>query len=751
MVEAVFVRSQVARARIAHIDTATARRMPGVVTVITASDLVGKVEPFTRFVDQEETPPGLAKVANPIVLPCPIEPLASDEVRYVGQPIAVVVAESRYIAEDAAEVISIEYEELPVIDNPEDAVHGYPDLVHADLGTNVQASFEVSVGNVEMAFESVSRTLSFKVHVPRLAANPIETRGVVAARDPSSGVLTVWSSTQVPYMVRTRIAEQLHLPEETVRVVAPDVGGGFGPKVNVYPEEVVLPYLALFLDRPVRWIEDRQEHLLAAMHSRDQVHFVKVGFTDDGYIVAIEDSFLLDAGAYNPFSLTCAYNTAAHLRGPYKVPNFHIKGACVLTNKSPNGPYRGAGRPEAVFVMDKILALVAAATGLDPAEVFRRNLISPAELPYDQGMPYRDGARIIYDSGDYPAALNKALELCEYDSLRADQARLKAEGRYVGVGLSFYIEGTGLGPFEGSTVRVEGSGEVVVHAGSTPHGQSHQTTLAQICADELGVPFASVRVRAGDTGLLPYGVGTFASRSLVTAGTAVARATKVVKDKVLAVAAELLEVNPADLVIEDGVIHPLGVPSRAVDLKAVAKAASPGPRAVSIAGVEGGISATSYFVPETVTFSYGVHAATVEVDPELGTVEILRYIVVHDCGRIVNPLVVEGQVQGGVAQGIGSALYEEFIYGSGGQPLTTTFMDYLLPGSTEIPPVTQIHLQIPSPRNELGVKGVGEGGAIPPPAAIGNAIIDALGAAAVDLPELPFTPERISFLADKIS
>lgn len=746
--EVAFVRSPTARARIASIETAGARALPGVVAVFTAADLSGRVAPFTRFVDQEATPPELELAADPVVRPCPIEPLASDQVRFVGQAVAAVVAASRYVAEDACELVAVDYDELPAVTDPEAAVAAGSELVHPELGTNVQASYRISVGDPSGALDAAEHRLTCRVRVPRVSANPLEGRAVLAAWDDSRRRLTVWSSTQVPYMVRTRISEQLGIPEADVRVVAPDVGGGFGPKVNVYPEEVIVPYLARVLGRPVRFVEDRQEHLTSTMHARDQVHVATVGFGEDGRVSVVDDRFLLDCGAYNPFSLTCAYNSAAHFRGLYRIPNFRVDGSCVLTNKTPNGPYRGAGRPEVVYVMDRMMHAVAATLHLDAAEVVRRNLIEPGELPYDQGMPYRDGSRVVYDGGDYPAALAVALDKVGYESLREELARGAQGARRIGVGLSLYVEGTGIGPFEGASVSIGGDGKVVVHSGSAPHGQGHQTTLAQVCADELGVPLEDVEVRAGDTDLLPYGVGTFASRSAVAAGAAVTEASRRVREKVLAVAADLLEADPADLVVDRRSVQVKGTPARSLELRAVARAAAPGPRSAVPEGRPFGLSATSYFVPPTVTFSYGVHVAVVEVDEELGEVRVLRYVVAHDCGRMLNPLVVEGQVQGGVAQGIGSALYEEIVYGSDGQPLTTTFMDYLLPTTAEVPTVDQVHLEIPSARNPLGVKGVGEGGAISPPAAVANAVVDALGCDA-DLVELPLTPERVLRLAER--
>jgi aerobic carbon-monoxide dehydrogenase large subunit len=737
------LRSPVAHAQILDVEVGDALRLDGVVLAVTGRDLEGKVSPFTRFVDQEDTPPSLEAAVHPVVLRCPMEVLPTDRVRYVGQAVAVVVAESRHLAEDALELVRFEYQELQVLTDPEQAVMAGAPILHEHLGTNVQAHFEVEVGDPDSAFASADGAVSGRVIVPRAAGSPLETRGVVATWDEGREELTVWSSTQVPFMVRTRICEMLGLVEAQVRVVAPDVGGGFGPKVNIYPEEILVAHLARELRRPVRWIEDRREHMLSTGQGRGQVHQVEAAYMRDGRITAIRDRFLLDCGAYNPFSLTCAYNTAAHFRGMYGIPNFRARGECVLTNKVVNVPYRGAGRPEAVFAMEAILEMVAAELEMDPAQVRFANLVPPDAMPYEMGMPYRDGVPIIYDGGDYPAALRKALELAGYEEIRECQPQWRAAGRRVGVGMACYVEGTGIGPHEGCRVRLDATGQVVVAVGSAPHGQSHETTFAQVCADELGIDPSRVTVRAGDTALLSHGVGTFASRSAVVAGTAVQQASGRLRERILAVAAAVLEVDSNDLVIENGSVHPTGVPSQNLSLAEVARAAAPGPRSRLPEGMDAGLEVTYFFVPPTVTFSYGAAVAVVEVDPELGTVEVLKYAVVHDCGTPINPTVVEGQIAGGVAQGIGAGLYEECIYDQSGQPLTTTFMDYLLPTTMEMPPLLQAHQETPSPRNPLGVRGVGEGGAITPPAAIAHAVADALRPLRVRFQQIPLTPDRV--------
>ncbi|HZU18987.1 MAG TPA: xanthine dehydrogenase family protein molybdopterin-binding subunit [Candidatus Dormibacteraeota bacterium] len=743
MLEVALLRSPVAHAWIEAIETGTAASAPGVVAVVTGADLEGRVRPFTRFVDQEETPPGLEAAVHPRVLPCPIEVLPRERVRYVGQALAAVVAGSRALAEDALEQLELRLRELPAVVDPEAALGPAAPQVHEAIPGNLQAHFTVEVGEPDRAFQEAAGRVSLRVVVPRTGGNPLETRGVVAAWDGGREELTVWSSTQVPFAVRTRISEMLGLAEERVRVIAPEVGGGFGPKVNVYPEEVLVAHLARHLGRPVRWIEDRREHLVATGQGRGQVHLIEAAYDSEGRVLAVRDRFLVDCGAYNPFSLTCAYNTAAHLRGLYRIPNLWVRGECVLTNKVPNVPYRGAGRPEAVFAMERVLEVIAARVGRDPAEVRMRNLIGPASLPHPTGMPYRDGAAIVLDGGDYPGALRRALELAGYEEVRRRQPGWRRRGRRVGVGMACYVEGTGIGPFEGCRARIDASGEVVLAVGSTPHGQGHETILAQVCADHLGVSPERVRVRAGDTALLPYGVGSFASRSAVVAGTAVAVAAGRLRERVLEVASRVLEVAPQDLVIEDGVVHPAGAPARRVTLAELARAAMPGPRSLLAGGEEPGLEAQHYFRPETVTFAYGAHVAVVEVDPELGTVRVLRYAVVHDCGRPINPTLVEGQVVGGVAQGLGAALLEECVYGEGAQPLTTTYLDYLLPTAVEVPSILQEHLVTPSERNPLGVRGVGEGGAICPPAAIANAVADALGRQPDELSTLPLSPERV--------
>jgi aerobic carbon-monoxide dehydrogenase large subunit len=748
MVEAAILRSNYAHAKIKNIDISQAKRCEGVIDVITAADLEGNVKPFTEFVEFT-LPPKLEADIKPTIKKNPEPMLAKDKVTFVGQAIAIVLAEDRYSAEDALAMIKVEYEPLPVVTDPYEAIKDEAPVIHQDLGNNIQSHFEVKVGDVDHAFKHAGHILKTRIQTPRVSGNPLETRGVIAEYFERNQQLEVWSSTQVPYMVRSYLSKLVGLVESNIRVVAPDVGGGFGPKCAVYPEEIVIPYLAMKYKRPVKWIEDRLEHMQSTRHSRDQVHDVEVAFKNDGTILGLKDHFLLDNGAHNSFALCCAYNSAAHLRGMYHIPNYNITGQIVLTNKTPNVPYRGAGRPEAVYVMDRIIYLIASKLNLDPVEVSMRNFVRPEQMPYDTGIFYRDGANMVLENGDYLSSLKQAMDIVSYEEFRKQQEEARKKGKYIGIGFSSYIEGTGIGPFEGAVVKVDSTGHILVGAGSSPHGQSHETTLGQICADVFGVTPDQVTVRAGDTSLLPYGVGTFASRGAVTAGSAVQGAAKQLREKFLAIAGEMLEVPAGELEMSDGKVFSPKAPAKAVTLQEIAQAAKPGPRCKVPKGLEPGASVTYYFVPPTVTFSSGFHVAVVEVDKETGFVDILRYIVVHDCGRVINPKIVDGQIQGGVAQGIGGALYEEIIYDKNGQLVTGTYMDYLIPTSMEIPEVEMGHQEYLSPHNPMGIKGVGEGGAISPPAAIANAVCDAMKPLEIEINSLPISPNKLRRLIEK--
>jgi carbon-monoxide dehydrogenase large subunit len=741
MVHAAILRSVHAHARIRAIDRAAALRLDGVFGVWTEREIAGRIAPFPESF--EIHPARWLEGVKPVLKGPRPTALAQGKVHYVGEPVAIVVAADRARAEDAVEMIGVDYEELPAVVDPEESLHARPALVHEGTSDNVVFSFHISKGNVDEALEAAPYKLTERFRHHRYCAAPLEGRGVVAWAEPKTDILTVWSSTQMPHLVRRQIAAQLGLAEETVRVIAPDIGGGFGPKVFVYPEEILVPFLALELRRPVKWIEDRSEHFVATAHGRDQVHEVEWGFDREGRIVAFRDRFLLDNGAYNPMGLTDAYNTAAHLQGPYKIANFSVAGTCVSTNKVPNAPYRGAGRPEAVFVMERVIDITAARLDLDPAEVRRRNFIQPEEMPYQAGILYRDGEPVCYDSGNFPETLSRALAAAGYDELRKRQRELRAQGRYLGVGIGCYTEGTGVGSFEGARVRIDPSGQIIIATGATGHGQGHETVYAQIAADLWGVGLDKITLVEGDTAAIPFGCGTFGSRSTVNVGSAICGASARLKEKTLRLAAHLLEVSPEDLELDGGKVFVRGAPQRSISLRELARAAVPGWASKLPEDLEPGLEATFYFVPPTVTWANAAHVAVIEVDVETGMIELLDYVVAHDAGKLINPLLVDGQIHGGVAQGIGAALYEQIAYDANGQMLSQSLVNYLLPGAMEIPRIKTVHLESPSPLNPLGVKGLGEGGAIAPPAAIANALADALRPWAAQINEIPLTPNRV--------
>jgi carbon-monoxide dehydrogenase large subunit len=745
MLETALVRSTEAHARIAEIDTARAREFPGVVAVLTGADLVGKVAPFTRHAIT--TPPQVAEAVGLLVKSHRADVIPAAHVRRVGEPVAVVVAQSRYQAEDAAEVVDVTYDTLPVVADPEAALAEDAPLLHPELGDNIHSRFRIEVGDPAEVLARAPHRLEGRLSFGRSIGAPIETRGVAARFDEAEQRLTVWATTQRSHWLRDYIAEMIGIPYGKVRVIAPPMGGSFGS--GLYSEDILVAYLAFSLRRPVRWIEDRRENLANARHARDQIHDVEVGFDDDGRVLAIRDRFLMDCGAYNPYAVTISYNVAANLRSQYQIEHMDVEGLCVLTNKLPNTPVRGAGRPEATFVIERVMEMVADRLEKDPADMRRLNLI-PAELmPYDTGMLYRDGNQMVYDSGDFPAQLERALEEVDYPSFRRWQAEQRAAGRKVGLGIACHVEGSGIGPFEGAKVRIDDDGHVVVHSGSNSHGQSHETVLAQVCADALGVPLEQITVHYGDTAGVEYGGGTNASRSGVTASMAVTMGAQRVRQKVLAIAGHLLEVDAADLEIRHGVISPRGAPSIRMSLAEVAEAATPGPGGKLPDGMEPSLEASAYYTPPAVTFGSSTHVAVVEVDPDTGQVGVLRYVVVDDCGRELNPVVVDGQQHGGVAHGIGNGIFEEAVYDEAGQFLNPSFMDYLIPTAADVPMFEVVHQNHPTPLNPLGVKGVGEGGTTSAPAALANAVADAMKPLRLQVDSVPLTPARVKRLIDE--
>ncbi|HEY3187714.1 MAG TPA: molybdopterin cofactor-binding domain-containing protein, partial [Solirubrobacteraceae bacterium] len=595
---------------------------------------------------------------------------------------AVVVAGDRYVAEDAAADVVVEYEVLPAASTPGQALSPGAPRVYEDWPDNLAGTSRSSVSDVDAAWSRAEAVVDARLTYPRIAGMPIEPRGVVAAVD-ADGVLTVWTSTQVAFAVRTGVASALSLAEERVRVIAPDVGGGFGVKGHVYPEDILIPAIARRLGRPAKWIETRREHLLTAAHDRDQVHDARIGVRRSGEIVALETRFTRDHGAYPTLGDAITLNTINHLPGPYRVPAYRAAGDNVVTHKTFAAAYRGAGRPEAAFVLDRLLDRAARAIGMDPADLRRRNLVRPDEMPYASGLSYRDGVPIAYDPADYVAGFDRLLSRFDYDGWRAERTRRRGSATPLGLGLSAYVEGTGLGPFEGADVRVDPSGRVFLHLGVSSQGQAHETTLAQIAAERLGVGVDDVVVMGGDTSLVGFGMGTIASRVAAVAGPAIDRTASEVARKARLVAADLLECAPDDVVLAGGRAHVAGLPDRGYPLGRVAREAVRSRRLATEGGP--GLTACGFFYPDTVTWAFGAHACALEVDIETGAIRLLRYVALHDCGRPINPMVVEGQLHGGIVQGLGSALSEEVVHDAAGQLLTGTLMEYGLPRADEVP------------------------------------------------------------------
>jgi aerobic carbon-monoxide dehydrogenase large subunit len=747
MLHAVVVRSDRAHGYIRAVDLTRARAMPGVVCSLNGADLLQLLPPVPE--GQISMPRKWTSVVQHKFLN-PQQPLlAHNKVRHVGEAIAIVVAESREMAQDAAELVTADLDELPAVIDPDMALRPDSPLVHDRFGTNLVGEFSIGRGDVDAAFATARYRLKRRYYHHRYAAVPMECRGVVALYDPRTDSATIWSSTQVVHWVRREAAALLGLPEARVRCLALDVGGGFGGKGHVYPEDLLTVFLARRLGRPVRWIEERREHMMSATHSRDQWHDVEAAFNDDGHIIAIRDDYVVDCGAWNPIGSGVAYNTAVHLTGPYKIENLAASGRIVVTNKVPNAPYRGAGRPEAAFAMERTIDLVARTLSLEPAEVRRRNMIGPDEMPYHVGIPYRDGEPIVYDSGNYPAALQEALDAVGgLAAFRQRQRLARAAGRCLGLGIGCYIEGTGVGPFESALVRIDPSGKIYVSCGAAPQGQGMETIFSQVVADLWKVTPEDVVLTFADTAAIAIGFGTMASRSTVTAGAAMHAASLRLRDKAFQIASHLLECAPADLELRPGPaggggVGIVGVPGSYVTLAQVAAAARPGWEPTRPPGVEAGLEETCYWQPETVTWSYAVHAAIVEVDPDTGRLGIEDYAVAHDCGVVVNPMLVEGQIMGGAVQGLGGILSEAIAYDAEGQLLSGSLMDYALPIASDMPAFKIVHQESPSPLNPLGVKGVGEGGAVAPPAAIANAVCDALAAWGVEVNATPIRPPEL--------
>ena len=726
MVHAAILRSIHAHARISKVDTSQALRLEGVIGVLTAADMPGlKTIPM-----RTGRIPGLERSQQ--------FPIATTKVRYVGDPVAVVVAASRYIAEDAIELIDVGYEAVgPVTDARQSMQAGAPQL-HDAVPNNIAANFHVDVGDVDGAFADCDLILEEEFSTQRHGAVPLETRGLVAEFDEGRGLLTMWGPTKMTHTNWRILSDLIGLPQSCIHFIEPEVGGGFGARGEFYPEDFLIPFAAMRFRKPVCWIEDRSENLKAMNQSRQQQHRVKIGVKRDGTIMAMDAEILFDMGGYTrTHGGVPAIAASAMLRGPFRVKNYRCNVFCVLTNKTPVGTYRSPGRYEANFVRERLLDIVAHRLNLDPADIRRRNLIRHEEMPYDLGKhPFH---YMVYDTGDFPGQFERALERIGYEKLKTTCADAKKEGRAIGVGIGCFVETSGIGPWEYARVEVDNAGKVVLYSGCNSVGQGIATALSQIVADELQVSIDDVRVVHGDTAKVPYGNGSNASRSTVMAGSAAVGASRKVKDKLLRLASSALEIDAGDLFLRDGRVVARGAPERSLGFAEIAALALPGPALKS--GMTPGISEEDFFATDKRPFPYGVHVAVVEVDRETGMITILDYLVTEDVGRKINPMIIEGQMAGGLAQGIGGALLEDFVYDEDGQPLATSFMDYLMPTAMEMPQAQFISTEdFPTPHNPLGVKGAGEGGITAAGAALANAVSNALG---VEVKKLPLRPDYI--------
>ncbi len=735
-----FVRSPHAHAHIRSIDAARARALPGVMACVTGEELARRVPPVRAE----------SRMRGYLVTDYPA--LAHGKVRFAGEAVAAVVAESRYVAEDAAEAVEVDWEPLDVVREVEAALQDGGPLVHEAAGSNGLVARTFSQGDVDTALAAASLVVADRYRFNRHAGVAIENRACLAEWDAGAETLTLWSSTQVPGLVRDLIAELLDVPAHRVRVVAPDVGGGFGIKSALYPEEIVVCALSRRLGRPVKWVADRREDLLTSTQAWDETIHAELGVGADGTIAGLRARVIADIGAYSIYPWTASIEVIqviSFLPGPYRVPHYRGEGIGVATNKAPMGPYRGVGRPVSAFVTESLLDRAARRLGLDPIEIRRRNMIRPDECPY------RSPSGVVWDTATFQETLDVACATADYRTLRTEQAEARSAGRYVGIGVASYVELTGVGSAipvspgstvvtgtEGVTLRVDPGGTVTAAFGVACHGQGHETSLAQVVADEVGVRLADVRVVHGDTAASPSGTGTYASRSAVLGGGAAILAGRVLREKILAIAAHQLEASPDDLELAEGRIAVRGASDRAVTLREVARAAYSGTRRLP-RGMEPGLEATRFYDPYFGTASNATHVAVVEIDLSTCAVTVRRLVVAEDCGRIINPLIVEGQAIGGVAQGVGAALLEELVYGPDGQLLTGSLMDYLVPTALEVPRIEVSHLDRPSPTTLGGFKGAGEGGTIGAPAAIANAVADALAPLGIEINELPITPERL--------
>jgi carbon-monoxide dehydrogenase large subunit len=738
MLHAAFLRSDYAHARLKSIDISAAQQRPGVVAIYTAESMGEDWQPGPPLV----SPPPTVKdiLFNSRTQP----PLVKDKVRHAGEPIAIVIAESRYIAEDAAEDIIVDLEPLEAVTDLEKALSPQSVRVHDDLDSNLAAQMVQVKGDYASARAQADLVIKRHIVIDRGAAAAMENRGVVANWDAKSQQLTVWDTTQAPIPIRNGLASRLGLSEHQVRVIAPFIGGGFGPKMMMfYQEEMLIPWVAKKLARPIKWIEDRRENFYATTQERTQIHDAEMALTRDGRILGISDNFLHDTGAYDPYGLTIPLNTQSHAMGAYDVANFYSEIRVVFTNKIITTPIRGAGRPQGIYIVERLLDLAAKELGIDPVEIRKRNYIPPDKFPYEHGIIDQAFAPLIFDNGNYLPVLNKAVSLIGYDQfVKEEQPRLRSQGRHAGIGIVSFIETTGVGPYEGARITVQANGKVSVATGVGTQGQGHFTSFAQIVADQLGVDVEDVQLVTGDTAEFHWGTGTFASRGAVVAGNAIHASAVAVRAKILKQASETLGAPEDELELEDGQVRVADIPHLSISLGELATLANPLRGAVE-PGTEPGLEATAYFGPKYGATAFGTHAMILEVDTETMMVEIKRYVVVEDCGTILNPLILEGQIHGGVAMGIGNAFYEKLVYDDNAQLLNASLADYLIPTATEVPRIVVGHEETPSPLNPLGTKGAGEAGAIPVPALFAQALENALPEYNLEILETPLSPNRL--------
>ena len=729
VLHAAFLRSPHPHALIRGVDAGAARAVPGVAAVFTLDELA-PVMKRRRMIRTSNSGTKLDQ-SWPFAL-------ADGEVSFVGEPVAIVLAEDRYVAEDAAALVAVDYDVLPAAT---DCRIARAPAVRRELKSNQVIAYKIAYGDIETAFSKAAQVVHEDLWIHRGAAHSMEGRGILAQI--ADRETTVWASTQKAHDLRTALADYIDLDESRLRVATPDVGGGFGPKLCVYPEDVAVVAAATLLRRSVKWIEDRREHFTNAAQERDQYWSIEIAADADGRVRGVRGGFIHDIGAYALQDVNIPYNSATTLTGPYIVPALGIDVAATHTNKAPVSSVRGAGYPQAAFAMERLMDRLAQALKLDRAELRRRNLIPADKMPYLKPFKARSGEQVEYDSGDYPGCQAEILRAAAWDDFPRRQADARRRGRYIGIGLAHGIKGTGRGPFEFGNVRISPTGHITVSTGAAPMGQGLATALAQICADAFGMRAQDITVVAGDTAAAPLGLGGFASRQTVTAGSSVQIAALAVAAKARKLAGHMLEAAEEDLEIVDGEVRVVGAPQLAVTLGELARVLKGAPGYGFPEGMDPGLDASATFRVDKLAYSNGCHVVEVEVDIETGGVTILRYLAIQDSGRRVNPAIVEGQVHGGIAHGIGNAMFEWMGYDAAGQPITTTFADYLLPTATEVPTFETLYKESPSPHNPLGVKGVGEVGVIPAAAAVISAIEDALSPFHVRIAQMPVTPPKL--------